>query len=381
MQCTTPLRRSAAWSDVDDAARRGVFGGVGSGLYDIIFAIVACSSRLMIGRTPEYLGKKIERRNQDASNRRTHAAAGGAFRHRDRGDGGCRQDRCCQPWRARFSEILYAFSSAGNNNGSAFADCPRTRRSITLRSVSPCSSRVFWLAIRARPAGALAAKKGFPRALARCPTHNVLFVAMLIGTVIVIGALTFFPALALGPISSTWCLRKLICLPCRIRSPKHDYPSTSRRSHLARSLVTKSIFKRALIDSLVKLLPQHQWRNPVMFVVYAGSILTTILWFRRSQARAKHRRASILAVTLCWWFTVLFANFAEAIAEAAARLSRCAASGKARHDGEETCRTEARCSSDQSQRHHAAQGRSLSRGGGRLHSGRRRGDRRCGVGR
>ncbi len=84
---------------------------------------------------------------------------------------------------------------------------------------------------------------------------------------------------------------------------------------LPRSLVTKSIFKQALSDAFVKLLPQQQWKNPVMFVVYVGSILTTVLWF---QALAGHGEASagfILAVTLWLWFTVLFANFAEAIAE------------------------------------------------------------------
>jgi len=84
---------------------------------------------------------------------------------------------------------------------------------------------------------------------------------------------------------------------------------------LPRSLVTKSIFKQALSDAFVKLLPQQQWKNPVMFVVYIGSILTTVLWF---QALAGHGEASagfILAVTLWLWFTVLFANFAEAIAE------------------------------------------------------------------
>src|SRR5271169_2377593 len=82
-----------------------------------------------------------------------------------------------------------------------------------------------------------------------------------------------------------------------------------------RTLVTKTIFQRALLDSVVKLLPQHQWRNPVMFVVYLGSILTTALFI---QALGGHGEASgdfILAVTLWLWFTVLFANFAEAIAE------------------------------------------------------------------
>jgi len=84
---------------------------------------------------------------------------------------------------------------------------------------------------------------------------------------------------------------------------------------LPRSLVTKSIFKRALVDAFVKLLPQHQWKNPVMFVVYVGSILTTILWFQALVGQGEAPAGFILTVTLWLWFTVLFANFAEAIAE------------------------------------------------------------------
>ena len=84
---------------------------------------------------------------------------------------------------------------------------------------------------------------------------------------------------------------------------------------LPRSLVTKSIFKRALFDSLVKLLPQFQWKNPVMFVVYVGSILTTILWLQALGGHGEAPAGFILAITLWLWFTVLFANFAEAIAE------------------------------------------------------------------
>ena len=79
--------------------------------------------------------------------------------------------------------------------------------------------------------------------------------------------------------------------------------------------MTKSIFKQALIDAFVKLLPQNQWKNPVMFVVYLGSILTTILWFQALAGQGEAPTGFILAVTLWLWFTVLFANFAEAIAE------------------------------------------------------------------
>ncbi len=84
---------------------------------------------------------------------------------------------------------------------------------------------------------------------------------------------------------------------------------------LPRALVTKSIFQHALLDSVVKLLPQHQWKNPVMFVVYVGSILTTVLWVQALMGQGEAPAGFILAVTLWLWFTVLFANFAEAIAE------------------------------------------------------------------
>jgi len=84
---------------------------------------------------------------------------------------------------------------------------------------------------------------------------------------------------------------------------------------LPRTLVTKSIFQQALVDSFVKLLPQHQWRNPVMFVVYIGSILTTFLYFQALGGKGEAPAGFILAVSLWLWFTVLFANFAEAVAE------------------------------------------------------------------
>ena len=84
---------------------------------------------------------------------------------------------------------------------------------------------------------------------------------------------------------------------------------------LHRVLVTPQIFRDALKNSFVKLLPQHQWRNPVMFVVWIGSILTTILFVQALAGTGEAPAGFILAVTLWLWFTVLFANFAEAIAE------------------------------------------------------------------
>ncbi|MGZ5065885.1 MAG: potassium-transporting ATPase subunit KdpB [Usitatibacter sp.] len=92
-------------------------------------------------------------------------------------------------------------------------------------------------------------------------------------------------------------------------------PAVPVPQDLRRRLVTKSIVRRALADSFVKLLPQHQWRNPVMFVVYLGSILTTILFFHALGGHGEASPGFILHVTIWLWFTVLFANFAEAIAE------------------------------------------------------------------
>jgi len=98
-----------------------------------------------------------------------------------------------------------------------------------------------------------------------------------------------------------------------------------------RSLVTGSIVRRALIESFVKLLPQHQWRNPVMFVVYVGSILTTILYFQAVGGQGEAPAGFILAVTVWLWFTVLFANFAEAVAEGRSK-AQAAALRSAKHD-------------------------------------------------
>jgi potassium-transporting ATPase potassium-binding subunit len=100
-----------------------------------------------------------------------------------------------------FSEILYGFSSASNNNGSAFAGLSaNTSFYNTALGICMLFSR-YWLAIPVLAiAGALVAKKKVPVSLGTLPTHTPLFVAMLVGVVIIIGALTFFPALALGPI-------------------------------------------------------------------------------------------------------------------------------------------------------------------------------------
>ena len=181
-----------------------VYGGVGSGLYGmIIFALVGVFiAGLMIGRTPEYLGKKI-----GAFEMKMAAVAilmppllalvGTAFAVvLDAGRAGI-----ANPGAHGFSEILYAYSSAGNNNGSAFAglsaNTPFYNASLGLVMLLAR----YWLAIPVLAiAGSLAAKKIVPASNGTLPTHTPLFVFLLIATVIVVGALTFLPALALGPI-------------------------------------------------------------------------------------------------------------------------------------------------------------------------------------
>jgi K+-transporting ATPase ATPase A chain len=181
-----------------------VFGGVGSGLYGmIVFAIIAVFvAGLMVGRTPEYLGKKIEAYEMKMASlvilippavvligtAIAVVAPGGKATIFNAGAHG-------------FSEVLYAFSSAGNNNGSAFAGLgANTPFYNTALGIAMLFAR-YWLAVPTLAiAGALAQKKTVPAGPGTLPTHTALFVGLLIGVVVLVGALTFVPALALGPI-------------------------------------------------------------------------------------------------------------------------------------------------------------------------------------
>src|SRR3977135_2222792 len=91
-----------------------------------------------------------------------------------------------------------------------------------------------------------------------------------------------------------------------------------------RSLITRGILRDAFVESFAKLLPQQQWKNPVMFVVYVGSILTTALWVQALGGKGEAPVGFILAITLWLWFTVLFANFAEAVAEGRSKAQAAA---------------------------------------------------------
>jgi K+-transporting ATPase ATPase A chain len=181
-----------------------IYGGVGSGLYGMLmFAVIAVFvAGLMVGRTPEYLGKKIEAYEMKMSSLvilitpalvLIGTAVGVVV---SAGKAGM-----ANPGAHGFSEVLYAFSSASNNNGSAFAGLSaNTPFYNTALGLVMLFGR-YWLAVPVLAiAGALARKKIVPSGPGTLPTHTPLFVALLVGVVILVGALTYVPALALGPI-------------------------------------------------------------------------------------------------------------------------------------------------------------------------------------
>jgi K+-transporting ATPase ATPase A chain len=181
-----------------------IYGGVGSGLYGMLaFVIVAVFvAGLMVGRTPEYLGKKIEAYEMKMASLillipilavkigtaiAVSIPAG--------------QATIFNPGPHGFSEVLYAFSSAAGNNGSAFAGLGvNTPFYNTALGIVMFVSR-YWLVIPVLAiAGSLAAKKKIPTGAGTLPTHTPLFIAWLLGVIIIVGALSFIPALSLGPI-------------------------------------------------------------------------------------------------------------------------------------------------------------------------------------
>jgi K+-transporting ATPase ATPase A chain len=181
-----------------------IYGGVGSGLYGMLaFVIVAVFvGGLMVGRTPEYLGKKIESYEMKMAAIMILippilAVLGTAIAVVAPGG----KATIFNPGIHGFSEVLYAFSSASNNNGSAFAGLGANNIFYnTLLGICMFFAR-YWLAIPVLAiAGSLAKKKIVPVSSGTLPTHTPLFIFFLVGIVILVGALTFFPALALGPI-------------------------------------------------------------------------------------------------------------------------------------------------------------------------------------
>jgi len=192
-----------------------VFGGVGAGLYGMLmFAILAVFiSGLMVGRTPEYLGKKIEQKEVKMVMLATLVLAAaillpaGASAVAQFAKGGYLNP--AGPAIANtnnggphgLSEVLYAYTSAAGNNGSAFAGInANTPWFNTTIGLSMLIGRFLMVIPLLAVAGSLANKKMIPVSAGTLPTHGGLFVALLVGVVVIVGALTYFPALALGPV-------------------------------------------------------------------------------------------------------------------------------------------------------------------------------------
>ena len=213
-----------------------IFGGTGAGLYGILlYAIIAVFiAGLMVGRTPEYLGKKIEGKEVKMAMLALIATAAsilvftaissvakfdwdhGQYWNPASGNPKPAPTASAPPTANLnnagphgFSELLYAYSSATGNNGSAFAGINANTPwyNLTL-GLSTLIGRFFFLLPLLAAAGSLAAKKKIPATGGTLPTHGLLFVGLLVGTVIIVGALTYFPALSLGPIVEHFLLQE-----------------------------------------------------------------------------------------------------------------------------------------------------------------------------
>jgi K+-transporting ATPase ATPase A chain len=188
-----------------------IFGGVGTGLYGILLHVILAVfiAGLMVGRTPEYVGKKIESREVKLAIFALLATTVGTLilasvaAITPLGIAGLGNDGP-----HGLSEILYAFASGNANNGSAFAGL---RDNNVFYNVALAATMLIGRFIVIIPilaiAGSFAAKKTVPPSYGAFPTDTGLFVALLIGTVVIIAGLTFFPSLALGPIVEHYALR------------------------------------------------------------------------------------------------------------------------------------------------------------------------------
>ncbi len=298
-----------------------IFGGIGSGLYGMVMVIVLAVflAGLMVGRTPEYLGKKIESFEvRMAAVAVLLPCAAVLF--------GCAVSFASEAGRGAvgnagphaLSEILYAWGSMANNNGSAFGSLTATGDLYTWGgSLAMLIGRFGVILPVLALAGRLAAKKTVPASSGTFPVDGLLFAGLLAAVIFIVAALTYFPALTLGPGTRT--------------SPPHRRPHLLNHpelSSLLNYLVPETHFamkpsspstwdaallRRAALDAFRKLNPRELWRNPVIFVTALGATAVTVTAGRDLLAGAL--TGFTLQITLWLWFTVLFATFAEAIAE------------------------------------------------------------------
>ena len=312
-----------------------IIGGVGAGLYGmLLFVVIAIFvAGLMVGRTPEYVGKKIEATEVKmamlaililplmylgwtaVATVMPSAVAS-----------------ILNPGPHGFSEILYLFTSSTGNNGSAFGGITGNTNFYNITGAVAMLVGRFWMIIPAMAiAGSLAAKKTVPVSVGTFPTDGGLFVGLLVGVILIIGGLTFFPALALGPHrrASRDAGRHAV-LSARIRSRLQWIPRHCSKRTPASALSDPKIIVPAIGSAFAKLDPRVMMKNPVMFVVEVVAALTTVI-FLRDLAIGGANLGFTFQIVLWLWFTVLFANFSEAVAEGR---------GKAQADSLRRTRTE-----------------------------------------
>ena len=288
-----------------------IVGGVGAGLYGmLLFVILAIFvAGLMVGRTPEYVGKKIEAKEVKMAMLAIlilplmylgwtavavvipPAVASMA-----------------NPGPHGFTEVLYAYTSQTGNNGSAFAGLTGNTLFYNLTGAVAMFVGRFWMIVPAMAiAGSLAAKKVDPRLRRHVADHRPLFVGLVVGVILIVGGLTFFPALALGPIVEHLAMIRGTLF---VRSEHHGNPQ-SPQAALSATLLDPNILWPAIGASFVKLDPRAMASNPVMFVVEVVAALTTVIFVRDLVAGGEQLLFTFQI--MAWlWFTVLFANFAEA---------------------------------------------------------------------
>ena len=321
-------------------------GGIGAGMYGmlVIGAILAVFiAGLMVGRTPEYLGKKVE--SFEIKMAMITALVLGASILGFTALASVTQEGTAGPLNNGphgFSEILYAFSSQTGNNGSAFAGLTGNTPFYNVTGgLAMLIGRYGMIIPILALAGSMAAKRSVAPSLGTFPTTGVLWTVLLIGVVIIVGALTFFPALAAGadrrPAPPE--RRKGLLIHELTRSLMSvDLGRGTRRfqrfvtlggakpggeAPRPRGVFDPELLRAAIPQAFRKLDPRRLIKNPVMFVVEITAVLVTITAIANVSGVQQVTGADGLGfqvqIAIWLWFTVLFATYAEAVAEARGR--------------------------------------------------------------
>ena len=321
-------------------------GGTGAGLYAIlVFALLSVFiAGLMVGRTPEYVGKKIQATEMKLvvvylivmplvilGFSSISVVLSGPL------------SSILNPGPHGLSEVVYAFTSAANNNGSAFGGLTgNTDWYNTTLGLTMLFGRFFLIVPVLAIAGSLARKQPVPATAGTFPTNTPLFAVLLLAIILIVVGLTYFPVVSPRPGAGA---------PDAVSAPMTSL-------HL---FETRGSPRPAALDSFRKLDPRRMARNPVMFVTELGAVLTTFLFFK--DIGDVSTKANVFAGSIAaWlWFTVLFANFAEAMAEGRGKAQ--AAALRTHADRDERAAEDARRS--RSRRCRARSSRSATRSSSR----------------